>query len=389
MKKNNKMKIIALSLMAVLSIGSFSACSTQDENNSNGASPDISVSDSDSNTNDTEESKEDNKSTENNSQTDNKNSSTQNDDDKENGEIPVLSDPTPDEMGETINGILVYNRVAYELFGGGESLAQDYAKAISDIKNHFGDGIKVYNVVVPTHCGVTLPEKFSDRVSSQEDYLNTICSSYSADVIGVNAYDTIMHHRDEYLYFNTDHHWTGLAAYYAYRDFCKAAGVEAISLDDMERNKIEDYYGSLANDIEDSSLLDEDYVEYFTVNYDIDTTLYDSNAEDPQDYMLIHSYAEGVNSYGVFLGGDQPLMVTKNKNGNGKKIAVIKESYGNAFAPFIAYTYSEAHIMDFRDIDFDLKQYLIDNEIDEVIFVNNAMASATPERVEELEALAQ
>ena len=123
MKKNNKMKIIALSLMAVLSIGSFSACSTQDENNSNGASPDISVSDSDSNTNDTEESKEDNKSTENNSQTDNKNSSTQNDDDKENGEIPVLSDPTPDEMGETINGILVYNRVAYELFGGGESLA--------------------------------------------------------------------------------------------------------------------------------------------------------------------------------------------------------------------------------------------------------------------------
>lgn len=387
MKNNNKIKMIALSLMAVLSIGSFTACSTQDSNSSDkNDSPNTSVSDSDTDTKDTDNNSD---GTENKDESGKESDTAQKNDSTNNGEIPELSDPTPDDMGETINGILVYNRVAYELFGGGESLAKDYAKSISDIKNHFGDSIKVYNVVVPTHCGVTLPEKFSDRVSSQEDYLNTICSSYSADIVGVNTYDTIMHHRDEYLYFNTDHHWTGRAAYYAYEDFCKAAGIDAISLDKMKSSKIEGYYGSLANDIGDSSLLDEDYVEYFTVDYDIDTTVYDSNAENPQDSMLIHDYAEGANSYGVFLGGDQPLMVTKNKNGNGKKIAVIKESYGNAFAPFIAYTYSEAHIMDFRDIDFDLKQYLIDNEIDKVIFVNNAMASATPERVEELEALAQ
>lgn len=304
-------------------------------------------------------------------------------------EIPELNDPTPENSGETVNGIFVYNGVAYELFGGGESLAKDYSKAISDIKKHLGDGIKVYNVVVPTHCGVTLPEKFNDMVSSQKDYLDTICSSYSADVIGVNTYDTLMHHRDEYLYFNTDHHWTGRAAYYAYECYCKTAGIKALSLNDMKTEKIENYSGSLANDIENALPLTEDYVEYFTVDDDIETTLYNENAENPQDYMLIHSYAEGVNSYGVFLGGDQPLIVTKNKNGNGKKIAVVKESYGNAFAPFISYTYSEAHIMDFRDIDFDFKQYLIDNDIDEVIFINNAMASATPERVEELEELAK
>lgn len=304
-------------------------------------------------------------------------------------EIPELNDPTPENSGETVNGIFVYNGVAYELFGGGESLAKDYSKAISDIKKHLGDGIKVYNVVVPTHCGVTLPEKFNDMVSSQKDYLDTICSSYSADVIGVNTYDTLMHHRDEYLYFNTDHHWTGRAAYYAYECYCKAAGIKALSINDMKTEKIENYSGSLANDIENALPLTEDYVEYFTVDDDIETTLYDENAENPQDYMLIHSYAEGVNSYGVFLGGDQPLIVTKNKNGNGKKTAVVKESYGNAFAPFISYTYSEAHIMDFRDIDFDFKQYLIDNDIDEVIFINNAMASATPERVEELEELAK
>ncbi len=303
-------------------------------------------------------------------------------------DIPSLSDPTPDSQGQTINGILVYNGIAYELFGGGESLAKDYAQVISDIKTHLGEKIKVYNVLVPTHCGITLPDKFKDRVSSQKDYINTILQSYSADVTGVSTYDTLMYHRDEYLYFNTDHHWTGRAAYYAYTDFCKAAKVKAIPMEKMQSYKIEDYYGSLADNINDHSLLTADYVEYFTVEDDIDTTRYDENAENPQDHLLMHTYAEGVNAYGVFLGGDEPLIVTKNANGNGKKIAVVKESYGNAFAPFIAYTYSEAHIMDFRDMNFDFKQYLEDNEIDEVIFINNTMASASPERVEELKALA-
>ena len=131
----------------------------------------------------------------------------------------------------------------------------------------------------------------------------------------------------------------------------------------------------------------EDYVTYYTTDNDIDCTLYDEYGGNPQDYMLIHSYAEGSNSYGVFLGGDQPLVVTKNNKGNGKKIAVVKESYGNAFSPFIAYTYSEAHFIDFRYANINLKSYLEENGIDEVIFFNNAMASATEANLDSLRSL--
>ena len=207
-------------------------------------------------------------------------------------------------------------------------------------------------------------------------------------IIPVNTYNTLMQHRDEYLYFNTDHHWTGRAAYYAYEDFCKTAGVDAIPLDSMTAKKIEGYQGSLADsDVDGLNNLKEDYVEYFTVDKDIDTMLYDDEGNEMYEYSLIHEYAEGVNAYGVFLGGDQPLIVSKNSDGNGKKIAVVKESYGNAFCPFIAYTYSETHMIDSRYAEFNLNQYLADNEIDEVIFINNAMASATYQRCEELESL--
>lgn len=303
--------------------------------------------------------------------------------------VPEVSDPPPDGEAEFINGLLVYNGVAYEQFFGDDDMAENYADVMSSVKKSLGDGITVYNVLIPTHCGVTLPDKFKDYVASQEDYLNKITSSYSVEgIIPVNTYDTLLHHRDEYIYFNTDHHWTGRAAYYAYADFCKTAGIDAIPLDSMTSKKIEGYQGSLADsDIAGLDNLKEDYVEYFTVDKDIETMLYDDTGEELYEYSLIHEYAEGVNAYGVFLGGDQPLIVSENADGNGKKIAVVKESYGNAFCPFIAYTYSETHMIDSRYAEFNLNSYLAEHDIDEVIFINNAMASATYQRCEELEAL--
>jgi len=308
---------------------------------------------------------------------------------EEQNTIPPIEDPTPDSEGEYINNLLVYNGVAYEQFFGNDDMAENYADVISTIRNSLDDSIKIYNVLVPTHCGVTLPDKFRDTVSSQEDYLNKITSSYSADgITPVNTYPILMQHRNEYLYFNTDHHWTGRAAYYAYADFCRTAGIDAIPMENMTSKKIENYRGSLADsDVDGLNNLKEDYVEYFTVDKDIDTMLYDADGNEMYEYSLIYESAEGSNAYGAFLGGDQPLIVSENHDGNGKKIAVVKESYGNAFAPLIAYTYSETHIIDFRYFDRNLNQYLADNDIDEIIFINNAMATATYQRCEELQSL--
>ena len=32
----------------------------------------------------------------------------------------------------------------------------------------------------------------------------------------------LMQHRDEYIYFGTDHHWTADGAYYAYEAYCES-----------------------------------------------------------------------------------------------------------------------------------------------------------------------
>ena len=305
---------------------------------------------------------------------------------EESGPIPEISDPAPDDNGETVNGVFIFNNKAYEMFYGSKGMAEYYAETISSIKKDLGSEIKVYNVLVPTHVAVDLPSRFDDMCNNQEEYIKYITDAYTEDIIPVSTYNKIMHHRNEYLYFNTDHHWTALGAYYAYLEFTRAAGIEPVQLSNLKEDKIEGYQGSLAA-ISGVETLKDDYVTYYTSDDPIDTTLYDGDGSNPQDYSLIHSYAEGANAYGVFLGGDTPILVTKNEKGNGKKIAVIKESYGNAFSPFIAYTYSEAHFIDFRYVNINLKSYLQEHGIDEVIFINNTMASATEIRCDEMKEL--
>ena len=308
--------------------------------------------------------------------------------DDDTGPIPEISDPTPESEGEYGDGgIFIYNNVAYELFYGGQEAAKEYADTISFVKKQLGDKFTVYNVVVPTHVGVDLPDKFKDLCNPQDTYLDTIVKSYTADVKGVNAFNKIVHHRNEYLYFNSDHHWTALGAYYAYRTFAKAAGITPVDIKSLKSDSIKGYTGSFAY-FSGRDDLKEDTVTYYYPDYEVDCTKYDEKGENPEDYPLLHTYASGSNSYGVFLGGDVPVMVTKNKNGNGKKIAVLKESYGNAFSPFIAYSYSEAHLIDFRYAEIDLKSYLEKNGITDVIIINNSMASATSARLEELQKIA-
>ena len=389
--KNLRIKACAVMLLAT-SLLSFSACQngggsekTSSAGSAQSVENSVQVSDASADESSSEASTEE--SSEQSSEA-SKSDSSDPTDAKESGELPALKNDDGTDLGTMTEGLLLYNRSVYEMFYGNENLAKNYAATVNTVASALGSDVKVYNVIVPTHCGVTLPERFFGEygISDQKEYINTILDNLDKSVTPVNTYDIISHHRDEYIYFNTDHHWTGLGAYYAYKEFCKVAGVDYLKLSELEEGQIEGYYGSLSGSV-DNSLIDADTVHYYTADKDTETFLYDENGENPQQTRLFHTYAEGANAYGVSLGGDTPLMVCKNKDGNGKKVAILKESYGNAFSPLIALTYSETHMIDFRYIEFDLQKYLKDNGIDELIIINNAMASATPIRCDEMRAL--
>jgi len=52
--------------------------------------------------------------------------------------------------------------------------------------------------------------------------------------------------------------------------------------------------------------------------------------------------------YMAFIGGDQPIEIIETDVDNDKVVMVLKESYGNAFVPFLTSHYSKVVIVDPR-----------------------------------------
>ena len=76
--------------------------------------------------------------------------------------------------------------------------------------------------------------------------------------------------------------------------------------------------------------------------------------------------------YSMFLGGNQPLCVISNPEASGGKLLVIRDSYADSLAPFLAQDWQEVHLWDLRYNLNSLKQYIADNGIDQVLVLYSA-----------------
>ncbi len=293
------------------------------------------------------------------------------------------------EQGETVAGIFVLKGVGYELFGGSKKQAEYYASVINKYGDAFGSGVKVYNMIIPKHAEFALTGKYSSLSNSEKDSIDYIYSMIDSDVIKVDAYSVLEAHSDEYIYFNTDHHWTGLGAYYAYTAFMDAAGLSYYDYDSYTKHIIEPFRGTLYAGTNDQSMYNNpDYVEW--CEFPVSNKTYQYNKGDLANYFsssVMHGYASGSYSYGVFLGGDFPLTIIKTNVNNGRKLLIIKESYGNAPATFLASGFAETYVVDERYYDGNIVELVKSRGITDVLIINNCAAANTNFHIANIESL--
>ncbi|MGN0491572.1 DHHW family protein [Ruminococcus sp.] len=302
---------------------------------------------------------------------------------------------TPQIKDDNSNGysaysIYVWNNQGFELFGSDEARATTYAETINGFADKL-NGITVYDMVIPNHTEMGLPQRLKDSdapSTSQAENIKSIYSKLSDKVTPVNAYNYLADHNDEYIYFGSDHHWSGLGAYYAYSAFAKTNNLPVLSLDDCTEQQIEGFTGTFTNT---ASGLDTDTVHYWEFPYEVTMDITDESGNVNTYTSPYYQYAEaGSLTYGVFIMGDHPLTVLNSASENaekGKKIAVIKESYGNAFVPYLTYNYEEVHVIDFRTFGNNLVSYCQQNGIDEVLFLNGVMSANTQIQLDSMSSL--
>lgn len=293
----------------------------------------------------------------------------------------------PEGNPETVGALMVVDGVAYEYYNFNTDLANSYITAVAEAGEKLAGTSTVYDMVIPTSIDIMLPESYlkahaeeinsSDQRKAIEEYIYPSIEANNSSVKTVSIFDTLKAHANEYLYFRTDHHWTQLGAYYAYTEFCKVRGFEAVPLSDFEKKEYTGYLGSFySSDSEVAAKLgnNPDTVEAYIPKANVTFNVTQKDGQVLEDWPLIadgDTYSD-VNKYLIFAAGDQPYEeIINNDMEDGPSCIVVKESFGNCFVPFLANHYKTVYVIDYRDYTGTVSALAKEKGVDDVILLNN------------------
>lgn len=208
------------------------------------------------------------------------------------------------------------------------------------------------------------------KVASQKTALEKAEGLLAESVKFINIYPSLHAHKQEEIYFKTDHHWTMRGAYYAYAEAAEALGFEPYSMADFStRNVSTDFLGTYASKVVGFPVK-PDVIEVFQPRFPVNYEVTDEATEVTHSLYQWDSLQKR-DQYSFFLHGNHSLQTIHSHVKNGRKLAIIKDSYAHVFIPFLANHYEEIHIIDLRYFHSGLNSYLEENKLDDVLLLYN------------------
>ena len=305
------------------------------------------------------------------------------------GTVEITPEPTPTPWGGVDAGedaevhmgkIIQIGDSAFNRLGYSKTCCADYAKSLNHLADILAEkGVRVISAPAPTAIGVMVEEQYMEKLNSVDPafILEEMHGQLNENVIGVDTVSALRAHNSEYIYFRTDHHWTALGAYYAYAAVCEALGMEAADLDDFTETDRGEFKGTHTSKVARPQKLKPDTLIAYIPPQEI--MAYVEYKQGPRETPLIKTIADDkiFSKYLTFLGGDFELMRLENPEiQDGSTCLILKDSYGNAFAPFVTQNYQTVYVMDYRSFHrSNLSKFVEKYEVDDIWFIPYMIAT--------------
>ncbi len=296
------------------------------------------------------------------------------------GTIPVITQA--EKPVEVVGEVLIIGNRALEVYHGGEKSAAKFAQLLNTFANKVGDDVNVYSMVVPKACAFYISESktYAKYAGNSLRDINIISENLSDRVTDVPVYHVLEQHKNEDIYFRTDHHWTGLGAYYASQQFASVAGVDFADLSTYTVNVRPGYIGTMYKYTNYSPTLlnnPEDFVTYIP-RATYTAIFYNHQLQEPRKHDLYWPISDEKRSswYSTYLRGDRySVHVKSDACDNGRKLLIVKDSYGNALVPYLLESFEEIYVVDGRMFQLNLPAMVKEMGITDVLFAECAFSS--------------
>ena len=208
----------------------------------------------------------------------------------------------------------------------------------------------VHVMMVPTKSWI-LREKlpaFAPHYKEQRFY-DALQQKLEKEDVLISVEPVLDAHKEEEIYYRTDHHWTTLGAWYAYEIYTKAVGGDLQRAQGKKKFRCisKDFYGTTYAKINYARQADKieiyEPADKLRVVYNMGEkktkTLYD------------FSFLKTADQYSVFTGGNQAVLEITGGIKNGKTLLLIKDSFANSILPFLAEDYEKLVVVDLRQLN--------------------------------------
>ncbi len=238
-------------------------------------------------------------------------------------------------------------------------------KAVSDLATTLGQPVEL--MIVPS-AGWAVRDSITGL---SDEYLDEqlIEKLYGLAGEGVTTRDLVSvfgaYENPEQLYYRTDHHWTSLGAYTAYKAYMEMLGQPYTAREDFTVQTVQDFKGTTHSRAA-LWLIDGEPLEMWTGSESV--TVRFGKSEEVHNKVFFENRLQELDKYTVFLDGNHDLVTLENPDAPvDETLLVIRDSYSNCLGPFLAQTYKKVVLVDLRYFSDAVADYCKLNRVDRVV----------------------
>lgn len=235
--------------------------------------------------------------------------------------------------------------------------------------------VPMYVMIAPNAANIE-SEKLPEFAvtADQEKQFQKIKEELGTVYQWVDVSSALKKHKDEAIYYHTDHHWTTLGAYYGFGALADAMGLEMGKISDMKPYAVSDSFnGTLSSTSGYETNRKEPVYIYASENPEKAVRVIVTNVNEMKKTATLYdaSKLEGKDQYALFLGGNYSRLDIKTTSESKERLLLIKDSYANSVIPFLAPYYREIIVIDPRYYYDDIGSVMAEKQITSVLFLYN------------------
>lgn len=229
-----------------------------------------------------------------------------------------------------------------------------------------------YHMTLVPNAASILSDKLPAHapVRDQQADLKSVRKRLPAKVVFTDVTAALTAHKEEAIYYHTDHHWTSLGADYAFQAMAPGLGISKPITNYDIYTVTNSFEGTMASK---SGCYDtKDSIEVYTPRNSGSSYFVTYEDTHKKSASLYQSAAlKTKDKYTVFFGGNHPRITIQTTNNNHKRLLLLKDSYANCFVQFLTPYYEEIVMIDPRYYYDDIGKVISSEDITDVLFLYN------------------